>query len=182
MCLCPELQRRRTGEHLQGFKIHRRSAPPPSQPLLHLRLDKLPSPLKDSLRIVWLFFNFQALSIFPLFLHFYLLCLLPQCVCTLSPSPSKQSKPTPLDSLQLPLAPGFVTHTVSLYWPLITETIIHHQGFLSALWGISIADLTFSCQSDEFFCWSVNVRVITQFALQRTWKTRSQTIAVQNPA
>ncbi|TWW64294.1 Autophagy-related protein 13 [Takifugu flavidus] len=35
-----------------------------------------------------------------------------QCVCTLSPSPSKQSKPTPLDSLQLPLAPGFVTHTL----------------------------------------------------------------------
>nr|XP_046238314.1 autophagy-related protein 13 isoform X2 [Scatophagus argus] len=35
-----------------------------------------------------------------------------QCVCTLSPSPSKQSKPVPLDSLQLPLAPGLVTHTL----------------------------------------------------------------------
>ncbi|XP_028998475.1 autophagy-related protein 13 isoform X4 [Betta splendens] len=35
-----------------------------------------------------------------------------QCVCTLSPSPSKLSKPLPLDSLQLPLAPGLVTHTV----------------------------------------------------------------------
>nr|XP_043908770.1 autophagy-related protein 13 isoform X2 [Solea senegalensis] len=34
-----------------------------------------------------------------------------QCVCTLSPSPSKLSKPLPLDSLQLPLAPGLVTHT-----------------------------------------------------------------------
>lgn len=35
-----------------------------------------------------------------------------QCVCTLSPSPSKLSKPVPLDSLQLPLAPGLVTHTL----------------------------------------------------------------------
>lgn len=43
---------------------------------------------------------------------------LTQCVCTLSPSPSKLSKPVPLDNLQLPLAPGLVTHTVSLYWPL----------------------------------------------------------------
>ncbi|MED6266803.1 autophagy protein 13, partial [Characodon lateralis] len=33
-----------------------------------------------------------------------------QCVCTLSPSPSKLSKPLPLDSLQLPLVPGLVTH------------------------------------------------------------------------
>ncbi|XP_017285509.1 autophagy-related protein 13 isoform X1 [Kryptolebias marmoratus] len=38
-----------------------------------------------------------------------------QCVCTLSPSPSKLSKPLPLDSLQLPLAPGLVTQ---LCWPL----------------------------------------------------------------
>ncbi|XP_041835060.1 autophagy-related protein 13 isoform X1 [Melanotaenia boesemani] len=36
-----------------------------------------------------------------------------QCVCTLSPSPSKMSKPLPLDSLQLPLAPGLVTHNLS---------------------------------------------------------------------
>ncbi|CAK6979331.1 autophagy-related protein 13 isoform X3 [Scomber scombrus] len=35
-----------------------------------------------------------------------------QCVCTLSPSPSKLSKPLPLDSLQFPLAPGLVTHTL----------------------------------------------------------------------
>uniref|UniRef100_UPI003AB0336F autophagy-related protein 13 isoform X2 n=1 Tax=Centroberyx gerrardi TaxID=166262 RepID=UPI003AB0336F len=35
-----------------------------------------------------------------------------QCVCTLSPSPSKPSKPLPLDSLQLPLVPGLVTHTL----------------------------------------------------------------------
>ncbi|XP_074520678.1 autophagy-related protein 13 isoform X2 [Halichoeres trimaculatus] len=35
-----------------------------------------------------------------------------QCVCTLSPSPSKLSKPLPLDSLQIPLAPGLVTHTL----------------------------------------------------------------------
>ncbi|KAM6893691.1 autophagy-related protein 13 [Xenentodon cancila] len=35
-----------------------------------------------------------------------------QCVCTLSPSPSKLSKPLPLDSLQLPLAPGLVTHNL----------------------------------------------------------------------
>ncbi|XP_075950554.1 autophagy-related protein 13 isoform X1 [Anarhichas minor] len=35
-----------------------------------------------------------------------------QCVCTLSPSPSKLSKPLPLDSLPLPLAPGLVTHTL----------------------------------------------------------------------
>ncbi|XP_005750564.1 autophagy-related protein 13 isoform X1 [Pundamilia nyererei] len=35
-----------------------------------------------------------------------------QCVCTLSPSPSKLPKPLPLDSLQLPLAPGLVTHTL----------------------------------------------------------------------
>ncbi|XP_071320001.1 autophagy-related protein 13 isoform X1 [Trachinotus anak] len=35
-----------------------------------------------------------------------------QCVCTLSPSPSKLSKPLPLDSLQLPMAPGLVTHTL----------------------------------------------------------------------
>ncbi|CAL9698365.1 unnamed protein product [Knipowitschia caucasica] len=33
-----------------------------------------------------------------------------QCVCTLSPSPSKLSKPLPLDSLPLPLGPGLVTH------------------------------------------------------------------------
>uniref|UniRef100_A0A146XRA0 Autophagy-related protein 13 n=1 Tax=Fundulus heteroclitus TaxID=8078 RepID=A0A146XRA0_FUNHE len=35
-----------------------------------------------------------------------------QCVCTLSPSPSKLSKPLPLDSLQLPLAPGLVPHAL----------------------------------------------------------------------
>ncbi|XP_037552454.1 autophagy-related protein 13 [Nematolebias whitei] len=35
-----------------------------------------------------------------------------QCVCTLSPSPSKLSKPLPLDSLQLPLALGLVTHNL----------------------------------------------------------------------
>ncbi|AWP00777.1 Autophagy-related protein 13 [Scophthalmus maximus] len=35
-----------------------------------------------------------------------------QCVCTLSPSPSKLSKPLPLGSLQLPLAPGLITHTL----------------------------------------------------------------------
>ncbi|XP_036947717.1 autophagy-related protein 13 isoform X1 [Acanthopagrus latus] len=35
-----------------------------------------------------------------------------QCVCTLSPSPSKLSKPVPLDNVQLPLAPGLVTHTL----------------------------------------------------------------------
>ncbi|XP_015242024.1 PREDICTED: autophagy-related protein 13 isoform X1 [Cyprinodon variegatus] len=35
-----------------------------------------------------------------------------QCVCTLSPSPSKLSKPLPLDSLQLPLAPGLVAHNL----------------------------------------------------------------------
>ncbi|CAG5932984.1 unnamed protein product [Menidia menidia] len=35
-----------------------------------------------------------------------------QCVCTLSPSPSKLSKPLPLDSLQLPLGPGLVTHNL----------------------------------------------------------------------
>lgn len=35
-----------------------------------------------------------------------------QCVCTLSPSPSKLSKPLPLDSLPLPLAPGLVTHNM----------------------------------------------------------------------
>uniref|UniRef100_A0A8C7Y5E1 Autophagy-related protein 13 n=1 Tax=Oryzias sinensis TaxID=183150 RepID=A0A8C7Y5E1_9TELE len=35
-----------------------------------------------------------------------------QCVCTLSPSPSKMSKPLPLDSLQLPLAPGLVAHNM----------------------------------------------------------------------
>ncbi|KAK5847579.1 hypothetical protein PBY51_016696 [Eleginops maclovinus] len=35
-----------------------------------------------------------------------------QCVCTLSPSPCKLSKPLPLDSLPLPLAPGLVTHTL----------------------------------------------------------------------
>ncbi|XP_068165138.1 autophagy-related protein 13 isoform X2 [Antennarius striatus] len=35
-----------------------------------------------------------------------------QCTRTLSPSPSKQSKPLPLDSLQLPLATGFFSHTL----------------------------------------------------------------------
>ncbi|KAK5874946.1 hypothetical protein CesoFtcFv8_027486 [Champsocephalus esox] len=35
-----------------------------------------------------------------------------QCVCTLSPSPCKLSKPLPLGSLPLPLAPGLVTHTL----------------------------------------------------------------------
>ncbi|KAF7214767.1 autophagy-related protein 13 isoform X1 [Nothobranchius furzeri] len=35
-----------------------------------------------------------------------------QCVCTLSPSPSKLSKPLPLDSLPLPMAPGLVTHNL----------------------------------------------------------------------
>ncbi|XP_053273547.1 autophagy-related protein 13 isoform X2 [Pleuronectes platessa] len=35
-----------------------------------------------------------------------------QCVCTLSPSPSKLPKPLPVDSLQLPLASGLVTHTL----------------------------------------------------------------------
>lgn len=55
----------------------------------------------------------------------------PQCVCTLSPSPSKQPKPIPLDSLQLPLAPGLVTHTVSLNGPLLWEwTLLVILGFL----------------------------------------------------
>ncbi|XP_054642038.1 autophagy-related protein 13 isoform X2 [Dunckerocampus dactyliophorus] len=35
-----------------------------------------------------------------------------QCVCTLSPSPSKLSKALPLDSPQFPLVPGVVTHTL----------------------------------------------------------------------
>ncbi|XP_061745561.1 autophagy-related protein 13 isoform X1 [Nerophis ophidion] len=35
-----------------------------------------------------------------------------QCVCTLSPSPSKLSKALPLDSPQIPLVPGLVTHTL----------------------------------------------------------------------
>lgn len=49
-----------------------------------------------------------------------------QCVCTLSPSPSKLSKPVPLDNVQLPLAPGLVTHTVSLYWPLRVRLRVRH--------------------------------------------------------
>ncbi|XP_034029956.1 autophagy-related protein 13 isoform X3 [Thalassophryne amazonica] len=35
-----------------------------------------------------------------------------QCVCTLTPSPSKLHKPLPVESLQLALAPGLVTHTL----------------------------------------------------------------------
>ncbi|MEQ2157459.1 autophagy protein 13, partial [Goodea atripinnis] len=39
------------------------------------------------------------------------------CVCTLSPSPSKLSKPLPLDSLQLPLAPGLLYASKLSYQP-----------------------------------------------------------------
>ena len=63
-------------------------------------------------------FSFLSLSVFFfLFLSFLIVCVsaFGQCVCTLSPSPCKLSKPLPLDSLPLPLAPGLVTHTVSLY-------------------------------------------------------------------
>ncbi|XP_019734007.1 autophagy-related protein 13 isoform X1 [Hippocampus comes] len=35
-----------------------------------------------------------------------------QCICTLSPSPSKLSKALPLDNPQFPLVPGLVTHTL----------------------------------------------------------------------
>ncbi|CAF92078.1 unnamed protein product [Tetraodon nigroviridis] len=64
---------------------------------------------------VGLLFSFRPFHPSFHFLTMFFCCLyllLPQCVCTLSPSPSKQSKPTPSDSLQLPLAPGFVTHTL----------------------------------------------------------------------
>lgn len=93
------------------------STSPPSQ------VGRTPILFKASLHVVGLVFNFRPLLPFHLlsYLFFFFLLslsLLPQCVCTLSPSPSKQSKPAPLDSLQLPLAPGFVTHTVSLCRPL----------------------------------------------------------------
>lgn len=141
--MCPELQRRRTEERLQGFRIHRRSAPPLSPPHLLLRLNTLPYSSKPLCMLL----NFYSISdLFHPFSHFTCffllsLSLLPQCVCTLSPSPSKQSKPTPLDSLQLPLAPGFVTHTVSLCRPLTAETNIHHQGFSFILEGVGAPQL-----------------------------------------
>lgn len=57
-----------------------------------------------------------------------------QCVCTLSPSPSKLSKPLPLDSLPLPLAAGLVTHN-NMYSsrfccqpPVITGPELCHPG------------------------------------------------------
>lgn len=62
-------------------------------------------------------------------LSFILSICAPQCVCTLSPSPSKQSKPAPMDSLQLPLAPGLVTHTVSLHWPLRGDPFVQFPRF-----------------------------------------------------
>lgn len=40
--VCPELQRMRTEEPLRGFRTPRKSVPPPSPPLLLLRLDTLP--------------------------------------------------------------------------------------------------------------------------------------------
>lgn len=132
VCVCPELQTRRTEERSPGSRTPRRSAPPPSPPLLPLRLGYpllLAAPLSLSCDFYSLFFytyryiSLSFLSLFSSLLSYLLyvyLCVSvsPQCVCTLSPSPSKQSKPVPLDSLQLPLAPGLVPHTVSLYWPL----------------------------------------------------------------
>lgn len=103
------------------------STSPPSQ------VGNTPLLVKSSLICVGVLFNFWPflLVLFLSYLFFYCLYLmLPQCVCTLSPSPSKQSKPTPLDSLQLPLAPGFVTHAVSLCRPL-TASFIHSRGFCS---------------------------------------------------
>lgn len=60
-----------------------------------------------------------SLSLFSFHVFYVCVCEWSQCVCTLSPSPSKLSKPLPLDSLQLPLAPGLVTHNVSLCWSLM---------------------------------------------------------------
>lgn len=95
--------------------------------------------LQSSSACCWTSIQFQtsftlSLTFLPVFS--FSSSLLPQCVCTLSPSPSKQSKPTPLDSLQLPLAPGFVTHTVSLCRPLPAKTNIHHQGSSCILEGM----------------------------------------------
>lgn len=120
------------------------STSPPSQVGFHSHT------LQSSSACCWTSIQFQtsftlSLTFLPVFS--FSLSLLPQCVCTLSPSPSKQSKPTPLDSLQLPLAPGFVTHTVSLCRPLPAESNIHHQGSSCILEGMgggtSAADLTF---------------------------------------
>ncbi|KAM8903782.1 autophagy-related protein 13 isoform 2-T3 [Spinachia spinachia] len=60
-----------------------------------------------------------------------------QCVCTLSPSPSKLIKPLPLDSLPLPLAPGLVTHTLYasrlLYHPQAGAAELCHPAANQAL-------------------------------------------------
>lgn len=81
-----------------------------------------------------------------------------QCVCTLSPSPSKLSKPLPLDSLQLPLAPGLVTHNVSLYWPLwecdcVWFTLKLHwiTQISHLLWGVCCTLVCQSCIRNLFF-------------------------------
>lgn len=106
------------------------STSPPSQVRGHPSLAPLYGlflyPVTSSLHSYLFFistFPFLSLSVsFLLSFYCMFMCVcvsaLSQCVCTLSPSPSKLSKPLPLDSLQLPLAPGLVTHTVSLYWPL----------------------------------------------------------------
>lgn len=83
-----------------------------------------------SIFIPVLYFTFPFLSVCSLSCCLFIVCLSvcvcarSQCVCTVSPSPSKLSKPLPLDSLPLPLAPGLVTHTVSLYCPLSVSVCV----------------------------------------------------------
>lgn len=140
------------GECLQGFRIPRRSAPPPSPPPLPLRWWHNPAApffLSPSLTMWFLllllsfsFHTFFFLSLRRLPYRFANLPAVPQCVCTLSPSPSKQPKPIPLDSLQLPLAPGLVTHTVSLNGLLLWEWT------LLVIWGFSLGShLIFASKS-----------------------------------
>lgn len=126
--VCPERQTRTTEAHLQGFMIHRRSALPPSPPPLPLRLDTHTHSPAPPYGFCLPHTDFISLCLFSLFSFILSICA-PQCVCTLSPSPSKQSKPTPMDSLQLPLAPGLVTHTVSLHWPLRGDLFIQSPCF-----------------------------------------------------
>lgn len=82
VCVCPELQMRRTEEHLQGFMIHRRSAPPPSPPPLPLRLvnplpccSLLPPSLScdffSSFSCLLFYFTLSFLSLFSSLLSFY---------------------------------------------------------------------------------------------------------------
>lgn len=96
-----------------------------------------------------------------------------QCICTLSPSPSKLSKALPLDNPQFPLVPGLVAHTVSLHWHVFLfswiSVCLHLCFYLPWLFSITTNWLTTVPTSavDTHWIWQrLFIRLFAHVAVQ----------------